>query len=365
MELFKEETNLDEYQKLVDELRILTNIRSLEESAIITYVILFNSDEFLQLSDKDGLEDVRLMNEIMYESYITTTNDDFEIQDLSKILSKMAVFFAYNIDWNKLAESSRVELSRSNIVMTYTMEEEVWLSQQLKLVDEAFRSVPVGSDLLYEFMMHSLGVPLSRNYMPNVFSMMLERVRRVFRIHPDFEDLSVATQRNLLRTNCSLGLALYVVRSESLSGSEQVREGMGELDEETWRLNYSPIFDTPDKFTKVSIKNLLLFTPEQWTLFSNLLSVTQILVNDPVLYKLNLLYTLTQPQNEENGKLEVLSNLHFKYKMILKRRLKWKPHWISQNAEDPDLLVNKMFSCLEALKQIAKLNEHILNSYTE
>jgi hypothetical protein len=137
-------------------------------------------------------------------------------------------------------------------------------------------------------------------------------------------------------------------------------EGMGELDEEGWRLNYGPVFDTPDKFAKVSIKNLLLFTPEQWTLFSTLASVTQILVSNPDFFKLNFLYTLTQPQNEENEKLEGLSNLHFKYKMILKRRLKWKPDCINQNGEDPDQLVNKIFSCMDVLKQIAKLNDHIM-----
>jgi hypothetical protein len=110
----------------------------------------------------------------------------------------------------------------------------------------------------------------------------------------------------------------------------------------------------------VSIKNLLLFTPEQWTLFSTLASVTQILVSNPDFFKLNFLYTLTQPQNEENEKLEGLSNLHFKYKMILKRRLKWKTDCINQNGEDPDQLVNKIFSCMDVLKQIAKLNDHIM-----
>ena len=362
MKLFKAGSNLDEYKKLVDELRVLPNLLSVEESAIVMYVILFNSDEFLQLTDKDGLDDVRLMNEIMFESYISTTEEDFEIEELSKVLSKMALFCTYNSDWDVLAKCvpKTMEFASYNIVMTYTIEEEAWLSHQLRLVDEAFRSVPMGSDIMYEFMMHSLGVPLSRNYMANVFSVMLERVRRVFCSHPDFEEFSVSTQRNLLRTNCSLGLALYVVRGESLSGIEQVMEGMGELDEEGWRLNYGPVFDTPDKVAKVSIKNLLLFTPEQWTLFSTLVSVTQILVSNPDFFKLNFLYTLTQPQNEENEKLEGLSNLHFKYKMILKRRLKWKPDCISQNGEDPDQLVNKIFSCMDVLKQIAKLNDHIM-----
>jgi len=101
--------------------------------------------------------------------------------------------------------------------------------QQVKQVDQAFRSVPAGMDIIHEFMMHSLGVPLSKTFMPSVLVMMLERVRRVLNIHPEFEEMPVAAQRNFLRKNCGQGLALYVVRTELLSGMEQVQEIMGEL----------------------------------------------------------------------------------------------------------------------------------------
>jgi hypothetical protein len=67
-------------------------------------------------------------------------------------------------------------------------------------------------DLIHEFMMHSLGVPLSKTYMPSVMGMMMERIRKVFSSHPDFEEMPVAAQRNILRSNCGLGHALYVAR---------------------------------------------------------------------------------------------------------------------------------------------------------
>ena len=49
---------------------------------------------------------------------------------------------------------------------------------------------------------------------------LIERVRKVFSIHPEFEDLPVVAQRNVLKTNVSLGLALFVARSELLTGIE-------------------------------------------------------------------------------------------------------------------------------------------------
>jgi hypothetical protein len=100
-------------------------------------------------------------------------------------------------------------------------------------------------------------------------------------------------------------------------------------------------------------------SPEQWSVFSNLLSLTQTLVSDPDFYKLNLLYTLTQPQNGEENRM--LFKLHFKYKTILTRRLKWKPDWIRQSVEDQDQFVEKIFYSLDALKGIAQLNEQIMN----
>ena len=170
----------------------------------------------------------------MFDSYITSSKSDFELQDLIKILREMGLFCTYNTEWEKL-DRYHGHMNPSNIIMTYTTEEENWIVNQMQLVDQAFRSVPFGMDLINEFMMHCLGVPLSRTYMPAVLSVMLERIRRVLNIHPNFEEMSVSSQRTILRANSGLGLALYVARNESLNGMEQLLDGMGELDEEMWK----------------------------------------------------------------------------------------------------------------------------------
>jgi hypothetical protein len=146
-------------------------------------------------------------------------------------------------------------------------------------------------------------------------------------------------------------------RSESLTGMEQIQEGMGELDEAIWRDNYSAVFDMASKLSKVSLRDLDLFPPEVWPRYEALLSSIQILVKKPKLFKLNLLFTLTQPQTDENAK--ALSKLHSKYKTVLRRLLKWKPDWIGLHPDDPDLVVEKLFSCFRTLKELAELNERI------
>jgi hypothetical protein len=70
--------------------------------------------------------------------------------------------------------------------------------------------VSIGDEMLNEFTMYSLGVPLSRRYMRNVVSITLERMLRVLNIHPEFKELSSQTQREVIARNGSLGLAILV-----------------------------------------------------------------------------------------------------------------------------------------------------------
>jgi hypothetical protein len=182
----------------------------------------------------------------------------------------------------------------------------------------------------------------------------------VFSIHPEFEDLPVTSQRNLLKTNVSLGLALIVVRSELLSGIEQIYEGLGDEDEKVWKENYSSVFDTPDKLMKVSIRDVGIFNSDQCTTFFSLLSVARLLCRNPTFFKLNLLIALTNPDKEMPG--SSLSGLHNKYKMILKRRLSYNQDWVEGVSGNPEELIQKVFAAFESLKDIAEMNERILLS---
>jgi hypothetical protein len=370
MKSFLPTANLDEYGLLVNQLRVLSDLKNPDQRAMLSYMILFNNDDFLLFIDNQGLEDTNMMNEIIFDSYVRTTDSSFELKDLSKILIQMALFCTYNIDWDTIEKMANVGIQNvnpamSNLVMTYTIEEEAWLNNQFKLFEMAFRSVPSGQEIIHEFLMNSLGVPLSRNYMANVFRMMMERVRKVWCIHPEFEDLPVTVQRSLLRSHISIPHALYVVRCELMSGTEQLQEGLGVLDETYFKEQYLPVFDSPEKISQVSVKNLFIFTQAQSDTFSQLISSIRILVDNPNFFKLNFLYLLTQPQEgdedavDDNKGHNFLSSLHFKYKMILKRRLKCKQDWIPFAPDDLDLFVSNIFSCLEVVKEVADLNQQV------
>jgi hypothetical protein len=48
-------------------------------------------------------------------------------------------------------------------------------------------------------MMYSLDVPLSRTYCIKYFNVVLERMRRIFKLHSEFEELPFDVQEDILK----------------------------------------------------------------------------------------------------------------------------------------------------------------------
>lgn len=316
LSLFLSGTKLEEYLQLVDQLKVLTNLQDEDQESVLAHVVLFNTVGFVEdFRDKEIFDDLNLINEMIFDIFVKKSDANFKRQNLIKILSQMALFCTYNIDWDDKAVKTH---PTRDLIMTYTLEEESWLNHQLSLVESAFRSVPAGKEIMHNYMMHSLGVPLPGDHMPNCFKMLLERVRKLFFIHPEFEELPVSVQRGLLKNHSDTALGLTAIRSESRNAIEQIQDGLGVLDEKIWRENYLPIFDSPSKIAKVS-SEYMFDDATQFGQFVKLISNTRILVDHPDFYKLSLLFSITK-----QGKVrDELSNLHFKYKMIMRRRLEW------------------------------------------
>ena len=68
------------------------------------------------------------------------------------------------------------------------MEEDVWLNCQLIKYKDTMKSINMGEDLMKEFFMYSLGVPLSKHFMAASMQCFIERFRLVMKMHPEFTD---------------------------------------------------------------------------------------------------------------------------------------------------------------------------------
>ena len=83
----------------------------------------------------------------------------------------MSVFAAYNSVWilpdEEPEEESKLTCPQATtrIIMPYTEEEESWLNRQFQLLEKAHMSVGFGLETIREFMMYSLEVPVSKNFM--------------------------------------------------------------------------------------------------------------------------------------------------------------------------------------------------------
>ncbi len=79
------------------------------------------------------------------------------------------------------------------------------------------------------------------------------------------------------------------------------------------------------QIVKVSVRNYL--SANKLKMFDEFLSKSFLLIQNSDFFKLNLLLTLTQPSKAgefDDVTQKFLSALHFKYRTILRRKMKWK-----------------------------------------
>jgi len=146
------------YQKLciIFQLKSLFYARSFEAQAIFAYVILFDYDSSMKIMFTEDLEDLSIMNEILYKKGIEgapgfhtemkglvrwQTNfqlihnfikNYFFIQ--TNLLLKMSVFCSYNLKFDEITSTALVKSQpplQLSLVMPYTEEEEIWLRSQV------------------------------------------------------------------------------------------------------------------------------------------------------------------------------------------------------------------------------------------
>jgi hypothetical protein len=84
VQTFQSFANLDEYGMLINHLGVLSHLQNDDQKAILAYLILFNIDESLLLSNNHGLEDMVIMNEIIFECFIHKTDSSFQLKDFSR-----------------------------------------------------------------------------------------------------------------------------------------------------------------------------------------------------------------------------------------------------------------------------------------
>ena len=207
-QLFKFDSDLVYLCDLIAKVRSVNLVR-IEQQALMAYLVLF--DSLKDLKSCQDLKGIAKRIELIYDNCIEKINPEINMEEISSWLVKMAVFSSYNIIWSE-KESPMPE---AVLTIVYTEEEELWLNKQVHLLDKAFRSVSMGEEIMDEIAMYSLGVPLSKRFLPRVFAACNERVLRIFQTQSEFLDLTFQLQRQLVNTNSMRLFCLFNAKWES------------------------------------------------------------------------------------------------------------------------------------------------------
>ena len=218
------------------------------------------------------------------------------------------------------ANSSRI------LTLKYTAEEEGWLMNRFSSMDETYFSVGMGDDLMKEYVMFSLGVPMSKSFFPNTANAFGERNMRIMQQHPEFNALSDLDQMRMWQNSFLNGVALNIAMVECCckSAEDQLAFSMGNMDSKFWEEDLKPVFTQKDspKLRKVTMTEMnsrtKMLDAEQLKKFNALCeSIASVIPNHDV-YRILLLIVMFS--SEENGQMPMISRLRERYFTVLRRR---------------------------------------------
>ncbi len=360
-------------------------------NAILAHVILFSSDSTMVLEEPDLIADMAedSLSMCPHAAKYVGCHDRPNVAEMLNIMACMARFFAQNVIWKSSpppgsgsdlgdgegsipssASSSPPSSSSDDQAMNnhmslsskYSIDEELWFQNQLDQIQRCFDSVSLGEDLMKEFAMYSLGVPMSKHFMPASVAVFLERFNRVMRIHPEFYKLSDEKQRQLCQQNVLNGVAMMMSKLETCtSGEEQLAYACGSLDNKIWDADFRGIFDKNTKVKKLRLaeSNLATKNMPQGLLksFDKLVNNVGSLMRDPELYKLLTLVVLFSDVVEDD--MPEISRLRKRYMNILHRRQRSLADEAEVEVNIGDMIYSRFNSCVCDIKEITMIIRHL------
>ena len=199
--------------------------------AVLSSVLLFDWN-VLDASTSSGLENLAIINNILFDD-CCSDRTRLGLEGLTSALVQLSIVFANaaeQIDMlgikTEMPSHFRQEniLTTFNVLMKYTREEEAWVQDQFRLLEEAFCSVKLDGKFLDHFVSLAQGFPVPGDSVLCMMGYFRERIWRMFNIHPEFKNLSRQDQANYVNKNGASGAMLLIVRAELATyGLEQLK----------------------------------------------------------------------------------------------------------------------------------------------
>lgn len=253
--IFKSGANIHYYAQLFESLKAL-RLSCAKVRAVLSYIILFDFDVRMNIADAFVLEDISILNEIMFLSCVKKNSDNFSVDNLISTLSQMAIFGASNISWKK---EGIVSIQSSTIISniflansSFTPDEIGWLANQCRAMNKALNSVTQTEENLREYLMSFMGVQLNINYLINSCRAFQERILRLLSIYPEFQDLPDVAKKAIWRRAAPMGIAFMVVKKEMTDkGVDQLMDEYGGLSRNSFEKLFRSHFASPGKLKRM------------------------------------------------------------------------------------------------------------------
>ena len=217
-------------------------------NGLIASMLLFYSDLQLQVDLNDPVRVGNLFSaakQLLEDEVTQVLLRGFNFPSFIFTLSRMKGIF-------ETMEISRVELGRDETIprflsVRFTDTEEKWLMRRFRRLQVQYRSVVPPEELISQvIVLLSNQKPTMRNLTATVVGALVERSRRILKIHPEFRSLTDSQQEDLWRKNAKYSAMLGVIRINTLTvGKEQLGTLFGVLDfnDRTWEENFAGVVD--------------------------------------------------------------------------------------------------------------------------
>ncbi len=410
--LFVPGAAVDKYKSVCKEITKLPPQVKFRCNAVLSHIIIFScDDEIVERLDDPGLVRALYDNSLAmcpHSAQYVRCAAKPDLPNLLDNLSTLAKFFAQNVNWSSsdddddldegvvmpfMGGGGRTRKYNLELTPTFTPEENNWIQFQIDSMRSSFNEVSLGEDLVREFAMFSLGVPVSKSFFFDAVAAFSERLFRAMKTFKEFNDLSDVEQTKICQRNFMGGVALKVAYNEAVceTAKDQIRASHATKDNKVWAADFDSFFSTPDapKLKKMRFEDLNitlnLMTPEQVNEFNRLCASIGSVIKSPEAYHLLILVVMfsgdgTMEDDTVLSAANAMSRLRDRFFTALRRQqhdqvlqIKFNNGNDTTEADDLDEesfafgrhVYSRLNSCLTDIRKLAILMQNMSPPSTE
>jgi hypothetical protein len=302
-------------------------------NGLISTLLLFHTSDSSRKELKDWLTVERLYLEIkgLAENELKDLmNMKIGCDDLTMMMQSLTQMKSIFEMCEILRGGSKIVTRVPRIfTVNFTEAEDNWIKLRFSQINSQFISVVPSEDLLIQGVnLLAYRIPVTETYFPELMLTITERVRRVLKIHQEFENMSDTDQECLWRKNYKNAAIVASMRiNVQKNGNAQMKTIIGVIDsqDDSWENQYSGLIPAcglkPAYLHEDELNLGRLDESEKKCLLEMISHVSELCFNDQTFQLLLLLTLLDVDGLPQSGSFHNIINKRNIYLKFLQRKL--------------------------------------------